>query len=192
MASGIIHSLAARAIFFPSLAYNIVMEKVSSRKWYNHIDEHVILGALPLRSMASELVNELRVKGIVSLNEDYELRYLANNPSEWKELGVDNIHFQVTDIFEAPSQQVLTEGVQFMDATVSNGGVVYVHCKAGRSRSATMVGCYLMKKYKWTPDEAISHMKSKRPHILLDSLKMEALETFYRNQVASLGETSTT
>lgn len=101
--AGIIHSLAARAIFFPSLAYNIVMEKVSSRKWYNHIDEHVILGALPLRSMASEvynysfsfqfqqlqwivdfllqLVNELRVKGIVSLNEDYELRYLANNPS---------------------------------------------------------------------------------------------------------------
>lgn len=25
-----------------------------------------------------------------------------------------------------------------------NSGTVYVHCKAGRTRSATLVGCYLM------------------------------------------------
>lgn len=26
----------------------------------------------------------------------------------------------------------------------TNSGTVYVHCKAGRTRSATLVGCYLM------------------------------------------------
>ena len=26
------------------------------------------------------------------------------------------------------------------------GPSVYVHCKAGRTRSATLVGCYLMQK----------------------------------------------
>nr|CAG4650586.1 EOG090X0GSS [Sida crystallina] len=179
-------SIAARAIFFPSLAYNIVMEKLSARQWYNHIDEHVILGALPLRSMSDELVKDQKVTAVVSLNEDYELRYLAHQPEEWKELGVDNIRFQVTDMFEAPSQQMLTEGVDFIYKSIANGGRVYVHCKAGRSRSATMVGCYLMKKYKWTPDEAVAYMKSKRSHVLLHPMKMEALHQFYCDHVVKM------
>ena len=64
---------------------------------------------------------------------------------EWKKLGVDNIHFKVVDMFEAPSQEMLIEGVDFINRKSVDGGVVYVHCKAGRSRSATLVTCYLMK-----------------------------------------------
>lgn len=111
-------------------------------------------------------MKEENVKGVVSLNEDYELRYLANQPEvyisfyyfsdhllnrifnffkEWKKLGVDNLHFKVVDMFEAPSQEMLIEGVDFINRKSVDGGVVYVHCKAGRSRSATLVGCYLMK-----------------------------------------------
>ena len=48
-------------------------------------------------------------------------------------------------MFEAPAQNILVEGVEFMNRNISKGGVVYVHCKAGRSRSATLVACYLMK-----------------------------------------------
>ena len=39
-------------------------------------------------------------------------------------------------------------GVQFIREVVSEnpaGSSVYVHCKAGRTRSATLVGCYLME-----------------------------------------------
>lgn len=64
---------------------------------------------------------------------------------EWKHLGVDYIRFNVIDMFEAPSQEMLQEGVQFINNTLDKGGNVYVHCKAGRSRSATLVGCYLMQ-----------------------------------------------
>ena len=32
------------------------------------------------------------------------------------------------------------------------GPSVYVHCKAGRTRSATLVGCYLMQKNGWDWD----------------------------------------
>ena len=58
---------------------------------------------------------------------------------------MDNLHFKVVDMFEAPSQEMLIEGVDFINRKSVDGGVVYVHCKAGRSRSATLVGCYLMK-----------------------------------------------
>lgn len=64
---------------------------------------------------------------------------------EWKKLGVDAIRFSVVDMFEAPPQDMLLKGVEFINNKISNGGVVYVHCKAGRSRSAALVACYLMK-----------------------------------------------
>lgn len=50
------YSLIARASFYPSLAYNVVMEKISSREWYNYVDDHVILGAIPLRYKTSEVL----------------------------------------------------------------------------------------------------------------------------------------
>ena len=64
----------------------------------------------------------------------------------------------VTDIFHSPSQEKLLLGVNFINKfrNVSNElnsstktdktclRTVYVHCKAGRTRSATLVGCYLM------------------------------------------------
>lgn len=47
--------MLARAMFYPSLAYNVMMEKLTSRSWYNRIDETVILGALPFRTMTDEV-----------------------------------------------------------------------------------------------------------------------------------------
>ena len=42
-----------RVTFLPTLAYNMVMEKVSSRQWFNRIDESVILGALPWKGISA-------------------------------------------------------------------------------------------------------------------------------------------
>ena len=45
----------ARVTFYPTLFYNVLMEKISSRNWYDRIDETVILGALPFRSMTNQV-----------------------------------------------------------------------------------------------------------------------------------------
>lgn len=77
---------------------------------------------------------------------------------QWKNLNVDFLQLATTDIFEAPCQKKLRLGVSFISRYVPNRinfdslnddtkcepGTVYVHCKAGRTRSATLVGCYLM------------------------------------------------
>jgi len=47
--------MLARAFFYPTLTYNIVLEKLSCRQWYNRIDETVILGALPFRSITQKV-----------------------------------------------------------------------------------------------------------------------------------------
>ena len=40
----------ARATYLPTLAYNVAMERISARRWWDRIDSKVILGALPCRS----------------------------------------------------------------------------------------------------------------------------------------------
>lgn len=42
----------ARVTFVPTLVYNVVLEKMTARRWYDRIDKNIVLGALPFRSMA--------------------------------------------------------------------------------------------------------------------------------------------
>ncbi|KAG8256225.1 Phosphatidylglycerophosphatase and protein-tyrosine phosphatase 1 [Homalodisca vitripennis] len=218
--------MLARISFYPSLFYNVVMEKVSSRNWYDRIDETVILGALPFRNMTRQLMDEEKVRGVVSMNEDYELYMFSNNAEgvyrsqkylksfefimiitsessrkiqirksidnriwearhQWKEQGVEFLQLSTTDIFEAPSQEKLEKGVNFIKKFEGTDQSVYVHCKAGRTRSATLVGCYLMKKHGWKPEEAVKFIQDKRPHLLLRSKQWEALSQFHRDHVAT-------
>lgn len=99
------------------------------------------------------------MKAVVSMNEDYELTVFSNNAPKWSALGVEFLQLATTDIFESPCQDKLFKGVEFINKFLplqkripnlstskypENNGTVYVHCKAGRTRSATLVGCYLM------------------------------------------------
>ncbi|KAK4884550.1 hypothetical protein RN001_000821 [Aquatica leii] len=176
----------ARISFFPTLLYNVVLEKCGIRRWYDRIDEIVVLGALPFPVYTSKLLTEENIKAVVSMNEDYEL-WLANDGQRWKELGVNFLQLATQDIFQTPCQKKLKEGVNFINQYISTEfsndakvkPSVYVHCKAGRTRSATLVGCYLMTRYGMTPEEAVHFMKSKRAHILLHVKQWEALQTFY-------------
>ncbi|KAK9720383.1 Dual specificity phosphatase, catalytic domain [Popillia japonica] len=178
-------AMFARITFYPSLFYNVFMEKVSTRRWYDRIDENVILGALPFPHLTTELVKKENVKGVVSMNEDYEL-WFANDREKWKKVGVEFLQLATTDIFETPCQKKLHEGVEFINKVVKQKDselepTVYVHCKAGRTRSATLVGCYLMFKNNITPEQAVQYMKSKRQHILLHNTQWNALRLFYDN-----------
>ncbi|KAM7363481.1 protein tyrosine phosphatase, mitochondrial 1 [Cochliomyia hominivorax] len=191
-------AMFARVSFYPTLLYNVLMEKATSRNWYDRIDDNVILGALPFRSQANDLIKNENMKAVVSMNEDYELTVFSNNAPKWQLLGVEFLQLATTDIFESPCQDKLFKGVEFINkflpvnnrikglsttSSPENIGTVYVHCKAGRTRSATLVGCYLMMKNGWTPEQAVEHMRSHRPHILLHTKQWDALRLFHQNHL---------
>jgi len=169
--------MLARASFYPTLMYNVVMARISSRKWYDRIDKNVILGALPFRGMV-DILRQENVKGIISLNENYELWMFSHNEEGWNNQGIKFLQLPTRDIFEAPCQAKLREGVDFINQ-LKDEGTIYVHCKAGRTRSATLVACYLVEQNKWTPEEAIGHMKACRSHILLGPQQRRAIEIYH-------------
>ena len=179
--------------FLPSLALNLVLERVTPRTWWNRIDSHVILGALPFRgNHAKNIIEKENIKAVVSMNVDYELALFSNQEHEWKALGVDFLQLATNDIFEAPTQEKLSKGVSFINQISESHpqSSIYVHCKAGRTRSATLVGCYLIEKYGMSPKEAVSLMIEKRPHVLLRPEQWEALRDFHANSTSATNKTS--
>ena len=52
------------------------------------------------------------IKGVVSMNESYELFLVSNRTKEWSRLGVKFLQLPTTDIFEAPCQEKLLRGVK--------------------------------------------------------------------------------
>nr|XP_027198174.1 phosphatidylglycerophosphatase and protein-tyrosine phosphatase 1-like [Dermatophagoides pteronyssinus] len=62
----------------------------------------------------------------------------------------------------------------------SSTSTTYVHCKAGRTRSATLVACYLMKQYNLTPMESVEELQKYRRQILLHRKQLKALDQFYQ------------
>ena len=180
--SRVTSTMFARLSYLPTLAFNVILEKVTARTWWNRIDERVVLGALPFRGEhAKQLIAEEKIGAVVSMNEDYELRLFSNQGPEWNELGVEFLQLATTDIFEAPSAEKLKRGVDFIHKMRQErpDSSIYVHCKAGRTRSATLVGCYLMDQYRISPEEAVNLMKEKRPHILLGPMQWDAIRNYY-------------
>ena len=69
---------------------------------------------------------------------------------EWAEWGVAQLQLATIDYNNAPSQEMLWKGVEFIEKMNGSESSVYVHCKAGRGRSTTLVACYLMKVKSFT------------------------------------------
>ncbi|KAA0723447.1 Phosphatidylglycerophosphatase and protein-tyrosine phosphatase 1 [Triplophysa tibetana] len=170
----------ARILFYPTLAYNVVMEKISARQWFNRVDQTVILGALPFKSMTEELVQKEQVRGVITMNEEYETKYFCNSVEEWQTVGVEQIRLSTVDMVGVPSLEYIHRGVEFALKHREEGTSVYIHCKAGRSRSATIAAAYLIRVHGCTPEEAYKMLASIRPHVLIHSGQMEMLQKYHK------------
>ncbi|XP_013910635.1 PREDICTED: phosphatidylglycerophosphatase and protein-tyrosine phosphatase 1 [Thamnophis sirtalis] len=172
----------ARLFYYPTLLYTLVRAQLpgSQRPWFNRIDRAVVLGALPLRGHCRQLIEQENIRGVLTMNEEYETRFLCCSPEEWEAMGVEQMRLSTVDLTGIPSLENLQKGVKFVLKHRECGNSVYVHCKAGRSRSATMVAAYLIQVHHWTPQEAIEVIAKIRPHIIVRPKQLKLLEDFHK------------
>lgn len=171
----------AQVLYWPTLSYNYLLGRVLKvRRWWDHVDKQVILGARPFRRDAKRL-RELGVTGVVNMCEEY-----FGPMREYERLGIEQLHLPTVD-FTHPLVEHVEAGAAFIEKHVSNNGIVYVHCKAGRARSATIVLWWLVKYRKMTPVEAQAHLIKFREHINPRVYLRPVIQTLYSQLLAEQG-----
>jgi atypical dual specificity phosphatase len=151
--------LTARLIYYPTLIWNLALGRwIKVRRWWDKIDAHVILGAVPFPSDVEALF-DLGVRGVVNTCDEY-----TGPVDEYMVHGMDQFHMPTID-FTHPSDLDVRAAVEFIDRHAANGDRVYIHCKAGRGRSATVAICWLMHSKGMTAVEAQAWLTERRPHV---------------------------
>ncbi|KHN77108.1 Phosphatidylglycerophosphatase and protein-tyrosine phosphatase 1 [Toxocara canis] len=170
--------------FYPSLGYNILRNYLQSSKWpwYSRVDDIVIQGALPFRSMLDELINTENVGGVVCCTEEFETKavWSALTRDDWAQHQVAFHEIPMKDFVGSSSRPEIEKAIDFIRIVGKQGKSVYVHCKAGRTRSTTLVVCYLMEKNNWMPNVAFEYLRTKRPHTLLRSTHWRTVNEYRR------------
>ncbi|CAM8877703.1 hypothetical protein QQ045_020118 [Rhodiola kirilowii] len=166
----------ARALFYPTLIYNVIRNKLQTEfRWWDRVDKFVLLGAVPFPTDVFRF-KELGVQGVVTLNEPYETLVPS---SLYQANGIDHLLIPTRDYCFAPSMRDICQAVNFIHEKSSLGKTTYVHCKAGRGRSTTIVLCFLVKHRGMTPDAAYAYVKSIRPRVRLASAQWQAVVRYY-------------
>jgi atypical dual specificity phosphatase len=168
------HPAVSDALFPPTFAWNYCLARVLRlRHWWDPVTDDVFLGALPLRRDVPKLA-ELGVRGVINMCREYR-----GPTREYERFEIEQLWLPTVD-FTHPSLADVAKGVDFLDRMTTAGKKVYVHCKAGRARSATVVLCWLVRSGRMSPEEAQTHLLRVRPHVNPRLLERPVVRTFLK------------
>ena len=151
--------LKAKTLAYPTLWWNMLLGRLLKiRNWWDPIDDQVVLGAYPFATDVPDLAK----MGVTSI-----LNTCAEYPGPVDQYQTyDMVQFRLPTVdFTHPTLDNIEKGVAFIDSEIAKGHKVYVHCKAGRGRSATIVACWLMKQKGMTAEQAQAFLLKKRPQV---------------------------
>ncbi|KAF3442945.1 hypothetical protein FNV43_RR16863 [Rhamnella rubrinervis] len=169
----------ARILFYPTLLYNVLRNKIETEfRWWDEVDQFLLLGAVPFPKDVPRL-KLLGVGGVITLNEPYETLVPT---SLYYSHGIDHLVIPTRDYLFAPSFVDISRAVEFIHKNASCGRTTYVHCKAGRGRSTTIVLCYLVEYKNMTPAAALDLVRSRRPRVLLAPSQWKAVQEFSKRK----------
>lgn len=173
---------------------SLIYTKLTIKNWYNEVTPNIILGALPFNEHFEGIKN-LGTNAVLSMVDSFELENESFDIiHDWVDMGILQKHIPTQDFLGVPSDKI-EEAVTFLEEQIKQGKKVYVHCKAGRGRSASVVSAYLMKHGLGSPenegyippnsslDRIYSFLKSKRAQVNLNSNQQKAINTWYNARI---------
>jgi atypical dual specificity phosphatase len=84
--------------------------------------------------------------------------------AQYEQAGIEQFRVPTID-FTPPTVESIKSSLEFIERHAARGGKVYVHCKAGRGRSATVAMCYLITG-GLSPEEAQARLSHVRPQVM--------------------------
>lgn len=174
--------LFSRIVFHATLIWErICCRLVTRRRWWNEIDQGVLLGAIPSRT-GLERLHRLGVRSVVNMCAEYQL------PAEvYDQYEMAALHLPTVDRC-APSHEDVCRAVAFISRQREQGDAVYIHCRAGRGRGATIALCWMIKSRQLTPQQAYHELQRCRLQVDRDLDQRDVVVRFYK-EYATMGNT---
>ncbi|GJM24915.1 MAG: phosphatase [Phycisphaerae bacterium] len=163
--------LFAKLMYYPSLGYHDMMCVIGGWHRWDWIDDSVLLGRIPRKREINELRHE-GIGAIINMCDEF-----AGHTVQLEEFNIKQLRLPTIDLV-CPSIENLQRGVEFIRQCADSGKKVYIHCKAGRGRAATMALCYLIAKRSVCAEDAYNEMKSARVQVDRNLFKRQPVRTF--------------
>jgi atypical dual specificity phosphatase len=127
---------------------------------YDEVLPGLYLGAVPCFESDVQTLHDVHnVRATVNLCEEWR-----SSPQLYRKFDIKELHLPTLD-HHPPTLESIERACEFIDEQLAQHVSVYVHCKAGRSRSAIVVLCYLVKTLRISPKEAHVRLLALRPRI---------------------------
>lgn len=152
----------AQSWYYPTFAYGKVRGWM--QPWLctdpdvDQIMDRLYLGGISTAYNGEHLRNELGITHVIGC-------VLGLDPPQ-----LDNLHYKMFPVRDIEAQnmiQYFDEANAYIDTVLAENdeNKIYLHCICGVSRSATLLGAYLMHKMDWDAKTAIQFIQSKRPMV---------------------------
>jgi atypical dual specificity phosphatase len=172
-------ALAGRALFWPIACSQFILGKFGLYgSPYNLVYEKrlpdgrvgkIYLGGIPWPSEVRDaLIEKEKIACVLNLVSERKIDFPTQN----------RLDLPMTD-FVHPSIAEVTPAVEFIDKCVNEGKNVYVHCRAGKGRSATVVMCWLVSRAGMDPVSAQELLSKRRPQVLGNLCDRDVVREFY-------------
>ena len=146
-----------------------------SRAWYAHqsppwneVAPGVFIGRALNETEARAAVTQLRLSAVLDLTSE------ASEPPAFHTL--DYLNLQILDL-TAPTPAQRAQGVAFIESRLAAGGRVYIHCKAGYSRTAAVAGAWLLQSGRHADaQDVVNHLRLSRPGMVIRPEAMACLQ----------------
>jgi len=184
--------------------------------FYSEIDDFVSLGSMPIGLADAEYLQQAGVGAVVNLCREYrgpEEEYLSVGLLQHWAPTADICEPEFTTLLTAvrfiatyraafgppvPSRASKTTNTDqhqpqpanplTKTSTAKEGVRVFIHCKAGRARSAAVAYCYLLSTGSYSPDGAFAALKGARPIIEASVRGMRVVRKFQERLAAAGGD----
>jgi len=141
--------LALAACIVPAWAAGVWPAEVGN---FHQIDDHIYRGAQPSAEGWNALAN-LGVRVVLDLRPDGELQehFVRSEREAVEAAGMRYISIPM-DGWAKPKEQEISRAL----AVLESGEPVFVHCRAGRDRTGTVIACYRIAHDRWSNTQALA------------------------------------
>lgn len=150
------------------------------------VDDRLVMGGYPLDADdVATLVVRAGVTRVLNLCQDaeYEAGERAAVSTAYAAHGIVEERIDVID-FGDVLPGALEQGVRVAVPWLQAGETVYIHCRAGRQRSATVAAGVLAVHHGIEPDDALGRIKRRKPSAQPLHHQLEGLWRWWRTRQA--------